>query len=97
MTIKEAQELVDAWVAKHPTQYRSELTSMATLTEEVGELARVIAQRHSDPTIDPHLLKDAMANELSDVMWVILSLAAQSDIDLTDALIDNLEKKNKQK
>lgn len=97
MTIKEAQELVDVWVAKHPTQYRNELTSMATLTEEVGELARVIAQRHSAPTIDPQSLKDAMANELSDVLWVILSLAAQSEIDLTNALIDNLEKRNKQK
>lgn len=97
MTIKDAQELVDAWVAKHPMQHRGELTTMATLTEEVGELARVIAQRHTDPTIDAAVLRSDMANELSDILWVVLTLASQADIDLTNALIDNLEKKNRQK
>ncbi len=95
MTIKEAQELIDAWVGKVPSRHRSELTGMAILTEEVGELARVIADRHSDPSgQSSEKVRAAMANELSDVMWALFSLANQSGIDLTQALIDNLDKKN---
>ncbi len=94
MTIKEAQELVEAWVGKHPSRYRSELTNMAALTEEVGELARVIALRHGDPSQNQEALRADMAGELGDVLWVLLHLAAQSGIDLTEALIDNLDKKN---
>ncbi len=94
MTIKEAQELIEAWVGKHPSRYRSELTNMAVLTEEVGELARVIARKHGDPSQSQEKLKADMANELGDVMWVLLHLASQSGIDLTEALIENLDKKN---
>ncbi len=93
MTIKEAQELIEAWTAKVPARQRSELTSMAILTEEVGELARVIADRHSTPG-NPEGMRLAMANELSDVMWALLALANHSGIDLTEALIDNLGKRN---
>lgn len=94
MTIKEAQELIEAWVGKSPSRHRSELTGMAILTEEVGELARVIADRHSDPSLSPEKVRAALANELSDVMWALFALANQSGIDLTEALIDNLGKKN---
>ncbi|MDR2885469.1 MAG: pyrophosphatase [Rikenellaceae bacterium] len=95
MTIKEAQELVEAWVAKVPGRHRSELTAMAILTEEVGELARVIADKHSDPTQqNVEKVRAALSNELSDVMWALFTLANQSGIDLTEALIDNLGKKN---
>lgn len=94
MTIKEAQELIEAWVGKHPSRYKSELTNMAVLTEEVGELARVIARRHGDPSQSQEKLKTDMANELGDVLWVLLHLASQSGIDLTEALIENLDKKN---
>ena len=94
MTIKEAQELIEAWVGKHPSRYRSELTNMAVLTEEVGELARVIARKHGDPSQSQEKLKADMANELGVVMWVLLHLASQSGIDLTEALIENLDKKN---
>lgn len=95
MTIHETQELIEAWVAKHNSRHKSELTNMAILTEEVGELARVIAQKHSDPAAAPDQMRAAMANELSDVMWALICIANQSDIDMTQALIDNLEKKNK--
>lgn len=94
MTIHETQELIEAWVSKRSVRRKSELTNMAVLTEEVGELARVIAQKHSDPTIDPDKIRADMANELSDVMWVLICIANQSNIDLTQAVIDNLEKKN---
>lgn len=96
MTIKEAQELVDAWVFKHPAQKRSELTNMALLTEEIGELARIIATKYSDPDHDPVAMRSAMGEELADVFWALVSIANQSGVDLTDALIGNLAKKNEQ-
>lgn len=94
MTIKEAQELIDAWVYKHPAHRRSELTNMALLTEEVGELARVIATKYSEPDHDPLKTRQDMSRELADVLWALISIANQSGIDLTDALIDNLSNKN---
>lgn len=94
MTIKETQELLEAWVSKHPAaRSKSDLALMASLTEEVGELARTIAMRHGDAEHDPEW-KESMSDELGDVLWVIVSIANQHDIDLTDALIDNLEKKS---
>lgn len=94
MTIQETQELIEAWVSKHSGRRKSELTNMAVLTEEVGELARVIALKHSDPAANPEQTRAAMANELSDVMWVLICIANQSDINLTEAIIENLDKKN---
>ncbi len=96
MTIEEIQDLVDAWNTKHGVRHVNELTNMAVLTEEVGELARVIARKHSDPAMTEADLKQAMGLEVADVMWVLASLANQSGINLTEALIDNLERRNRQ-
>ena len=95
MTIEEIQELVDAWNTKHGLKHQSELTNMAVLTEEVGELARVIARKHSDPAMTEADLRAAMGMEIADVMWVLASLANQSGINLTDALIANLERRSR--
>lgn len=95
MTIKEAQELIEAWTAKEATRRKSELTNMAVLTEQVGELARVIAQKHSDPAVSPEVIQRALTTEVGDVLWALVSIANQANIDLTDALIDNFEKKLK--
>jgi len=94
MTIKEAQELVAAWEGKLPSRHRSELTNMAALTEEVGELVRVIARKHGELNPTSELLRREMANELGDVFWVLLSISEQAGVDLAEALIDGLEKKN---
>ena len=94
MTIKEAQELVAAWEGKLPSRHRSELTNMAALTEEVGELARVIARKHGGLNPASDALRKEMAHELGDVFWVLLSICEQAGVDLAEALIDGLEKKN---
>ena len=99
MTLKEAQEAVDAWIKEYGVRYFSELTNMAVLTEEVGELARIISRRYGDqswkPT-DPKGLdngKKALGEEMADVLWVLLCLANQTGVDLTDELIKSIEKK----
>lgn len=97
MTIKEAQELIEAWTAKKPTRRKGDLTNMAILTEQVGELARVIAQKHSDPSMSAEAIKTALSNEVGDVFWALVSIANQADIDLTDAIIDNFESKDGEK
>ena len=84
MTIQEAQERVDAWIRQYGVRYFSELTNMAVLTEEVGEVARVIARRYGD--LD-------LADELADVLWVVMCLANQTGIDLDAALERNFAKK----
>jgi NTP pyrophosphatase (non-canonical NTP hydrolase) len=94
VTLKEVQELVEAWVGKSPSRHKSELTNMAALTEEVGELARVIAQKHSDPSADPVRLREEMSVELADVLWAICALGNGAGVDLTEALIDTLQKRN---
>ena len=99
MTIEEAQKRVDEWIKSYGVRYFSELTNMAVLTEEVGELARVIARRYgeqswkaSDPRGDDNGLK-AMGEEMADVLWVLLCLANQTGIDLTQELEKSIEKK----
>jgi NTP pyrophosphatase (non-canonical NTP hydrolase) len=94
MTIQEAQKSVDTWINTTGVRYFDELTNMAILTEEVGEVARIIARRYgeqsekeSDKTLD-------LADELADVLWVIMCLANQTGVDLTEAFRKNLEKKN---
>jgi NTP pyrophosphatase (non-canonical NTP hydrolase) len=94
MTIKEAQELVDAWIAKNVSHPRTDLTNMASLTEEVGELARVIALKYSDHSISEHTIRAEMSNEIGDVLWALISLANQAGIDLTESLIENLDKRS---
>ena len=99
MTIKEAQETVDRWIKEYGVRYFSELTNMAVLTEEVGELARVISRRYGEqswkPT-DPRAKDnghEALGEEMADVLWVLLCLANQTDIDLTEELQKSIEKK----
>ncbi len=93
MTIKEAQELVEAWTGRKSTRRKNELTSMAILTEQVGELARVIAQKHSEPSISKKQIQEALSSEIGDVLWALISIANQADVDLTKSVIDNFEKK----
>lgn len=94
ITIKEAQLIVDQWIRQYGVRYFSELTNMACLTEEVGELARVIARKYGDQSIKTGEPTDP-ADEMADVLWVLLCLANQTGVDLTEALKKNLEKKTK--
>ena len=92
MEIKELQERVDAWIRKYGVRYFSELTNMAVLTEEVGELARVMARRYGDQSFKAGE-RDNLADEMADVLWVLVCLANQTGVDLTEAFRKNLEKK----
>lgn len=92
MTIKEAQHVVDEWIREYGVRYFSELTNMAVLTEEVGELARVIARKYGDQSFKPGE-KDNLGEEMADVLWVLLCLANQTGIDLTEELKKSIEKK----
>ena len=99
MTIKEAQELVDRWIREYGVRYFSELTNMAVLTEEVGELARIMARRYGDQSWKPEDAraedngKQALGEEMADVLWVLLCLANQTGVDLTEELKKSIEKK----
>ena len=92
MTIKEAQTAVDQWIKTYGVRYFSELTNMAVLTEEVGELARVIARKYGDQSFKAGE-KDNMGEEMADVLWVLICLANQTGIDLTEELQKSIEKK----
>lgn len=92
MTIKEAQETVDQWIKTYGVRYFSELTNMAVLTEEVGELARVIARKYGDQSFKAGE-KENLGDEMADVLWVLLCLANQTGIDLTEELKKNIAKK----
>ena len=92
MIIKEAQQTVDQWIKTYGVQYFSELTNMAVLTEEVGELARVMARKYGDQSFKPGE-KDNMGEEMADVLWVLLCLANQTGVDLTKELQKSIEKK----
>ncbi len=94
MSIKEAQEVVDTWIKTYGVRYFSELTNMAVLTEEVGELARVIARKYGDQSFKSGE-KDNLEEELADVMWVLICIANQTGVDLTSALQKSIEKKTK--
>jgi NTP pyrophosphatase (non-canonical NTP hydrolase) len=101
MSIKEAQQTVDEWITTYGVRYFSELTNMAVLTEEVGELARIISRRYGDQSWkkdDPRAKdngQEALGDEMADVLWVLLCLANQTGIDLTEELKKNIEKKTK--
>ncbi len=92
MTIKEAQQTVDGWIKEYGVRYFSELTNMACLTEEVGELARVIARKYGDQSFkageEPNL-----GEEMADVLWVLICLANQTGVDLTEELQKSIAKK----
>ena len=93
MTIKEAQQEVDQWIKTVGVRYFSELTNMAILTEEVGELARIMARTYGDQSFKKSVLNKDLGDEMADVLWVLICLANQTGIDLTDALKKNIEKK----
>ena len=92
MTIREAQDTVDQWIKTYGVRYFSELTNMAVLTEEVGELARVIARKYGDQSFKTGE-KDNLGDEMADVLWVLICLANQTGIDLTEELQKSIEKK----
>lgn len=92
-TIKEAQQRVDEWIKTYGVRYFSELTNMAVLTEEVGELARIMARKYGDQSFKEGE-KCNLADEMADVMWVLMCLANQTGVDLTEAFEKNIEKKS---
>ena len=94
MTFKEAQEAVDQWIKTYGVRYFSELTNMAVLTEEVGELARVIARKYGDQSFKEGE-KDNLGEEMADILWVLICLANQTGVDLTEELQKSIEKKTK--
>ena len=94
MTIREAQDTVDQWIKTYGVRYFSELTNMAVLTEEVGELARVMARKYGDQSFKAGE-KDNLGDEMADVLWVLLCLANQTGVDLTEELKKSIEKKTK--
>lgn len=94
ITLRAAQGLVDEWIRQYGVRYFSELTNMAILTEEVGELARLMARIYGDQSFKAGEAYD-VADEMADVLWVLLCLANQTGVDLTEALVRNLDKKTK--
>ena len=92
MTLEEAQKTVDNWIKTYGVRYFSELTNMAVLTEEVGELARVISRTYGDQSFKPGE-KANLADEMADVLWVLICLANQTGTNLTEAFQKNLERK----
>ena len=93
MTIQEAQQEVDNWIKTIGVRYFSELTNMAILTEEVGELARIMARTYGDQSFKKSDLGKDLGDEMADVLWVLICLANQTGVDLTEAFRKNLEKK----
>lgn len=94
MTIEEAQRLVDDWINTTGVRYFNELTNMAILTEEVGELARIIARKYGEQSFKESDEEYDLADELADVLWVVICLANQTGVDLTKAIEKNMVKKN---
>lgn len=92
MSIEEAQKTVDQWIKTYGVRYFSELTNMAVLTEEVGELARVMARKYGDQSFKAGE-KDNLADEMADILWVLICLANQTGVDLTKAFEANIKKK----
>lgn len=94
MTIKEAQERVDEWIKKYGVRYFNELTNTAILAEEVGEVARIMARKYGEQSFKESE-KCELADELADVLWVLICIANQTGVDLTEALQKNFDKKTK--
>lgn len=92
MTLDEAQKTVDNWIKEYGVRYFNELTNMAVLTEEVGELARVMSRKYGDQSFKEGESQDP-ADEMADVLWVLLCLANQTGVNLTEAFKKNIEKK----
>src|SRR6476659_6643039 len=94
MTLQEAQQNIDQWIKTTGVRYFSELTNMAILTEEVGEVARLMSRMYGDQSFKESDKEKNLSDELADVLWVLLCIANQTGIDLTQALRRNFEKKN---
>ena len=94
MTIDEAQKQVDAWIKEYGVRYFDELTNMAILTEEVGEVARIMARRYGEQSFKEGEKAD-LGDELADVLWVLICIANQTGVNLTEALQKNLDKNTK--
>lgn len=93
MTIREAQHLVDSWIKTYGVRYFNELTNMAILTEEVGEVARLIARIYGEQSFKESDKQKDLADEMADVLWVLICLANQTGVDLASALEKNIQKK----
>lgn len=93
ISISEAQKMVDDWIRQYGVRYFSELTNMTILTEEVGELARIMARTYGDQSFKKSDEKYNLADEMADVLWVLVCLANQTGVDLTEAFRKNIEKK----
>lgn len=93
ITLKEAQHLVDHWIKTYGVRYFNELTNMVILTEEVGEVARLIARTYGEQSFKESDKHKGLGDEMADVLWVLICLANQTGIDLTDAFRKNIEKK----
>ena len=93
VTLQEAQKMVDDWIKTYGVRYFSELTNMVILTEEVGELARIISRKYGDQSFKKGEDGGKLADEMADVLWVLLCLANQTGVDITSAFRENLEKK----
>ncbi|HPE75316.1 MAG TPA: nucleotide pyrophosphohydrolase [Draconibacterium sp.] len=93
ITISEAQKMVDGWIKTIGVRYFNELTNMTILTEEVGELARIMARKYGDQSFKKSDEKYELGDEMADVLWVLICLANQTGIDLNEAFLKNMEKK----
>lgn len=93
MTIQQAQQIVDQWIQTHGVRYFNELTNTAILTEEVGEVARIMARRYGEQSEKESDKGKDLGDEMADVLWVLICLANQTGVDLTEAFEKNLEKK----
>ena len=93
MTFQEAQNQVDTWIKEYGVRYFSELTNMTILTEEVGELARIMARTYGDQSFKKSDLERNLGDEMADVLWVLICLANQTVVDLTEAFEKNMAKK----
>jgi NTP pyrophosphatase (non-canonical NTP hydrolase) len=95
LTIKQAQQQVDEWIKTIGVRYFSELTNMAILTEEVGELARIMARKYGDQSFKENESGESLADEMADVLWVLICMANQTGVNLEEAFLKNVEKKTK--
>jgi NTP pyrophosphatase (non-canonical NTP hydrolase) len=93
MTLQEAQNQIDEWIKTYGVRYFGELTNMAILTEEVGELARVIARTYGEQSFKNNEKEANLADEMADVLWVLICLANQTGVNLTEAFEKNMSKK----
>jgi NTP pyrophosphatase (non-canonical NTP hydrolase) len=93
ITVRQAQERVDRWIKTYGVRYFSELTNTVLLMEEVGEMARIIARTYGEQSFKESDRSGCLADEMADVLWILLCLANQTGVDLTDAFVKNMQKK----